>query len=52
MADDYVEGKEFNEETGLIKRYPTLPVSIVLEGFDPTASSANRWWCSAVGWGC
>ncbi len=29
----YGEGEEFNEETGLIKRYPTLPTSVGLEGF-------------------
>jgi len=29
----YGEGEEFNEETGLIQRYPTLPPSIGLSGF-------------------
>lgn len=29
----YGEGEEFNEETGLIQRYPTLPASVGLEGF-------------------
>ena len=29
----YGEGEEFNEETGLIQRYPTLPESVGLEGF-------------------
>ena len=29
----YGEGEEFNEETGLIQRYPTLPVTVGLEGF-------------------
>ena len=29
----YGEGEEFNEESGLIQRYPTLPPSIGLSGF-------------------
>ena len=29
----YGEGEEFNEETGLVQRYPTLPVSVGLQGF-------------------
>ena len=29
----YGEGEEFNEETGLVQRYPTLPASVGLEGF-------------------
>ena len=29
----YGEGDEFNEETGLIQRYPTLPAPVGLEGF-------------------
>ena len=33
----YGEGEEFNEETGLAQRYPTLPASVGLEAFAPTA---------------
>ena len=29
----YGEGEEFNEETGLVQRYPTLPASVGLEDF-------------------
>ena len=29
----YGEGEEFNEETGLVQRYPTLPATVGLEGF-------------------
>ena len=29
----YGEGEEFNHETGLIQRYPTIPPSVGLEGF-------------------
>lgn len=29
----YGEGEEFNEETGLVQRYPTLPASVGFEGF-------------------
>ena len=29
----YGEGEEFNEETGSIKRYPTLPATVGLNGF-------------------
>ena len=29
----YGEGEEFDEETGLVQRYPTLPASVGLEGF-------------------
>ena len=29
----YGEGEEFNEDTGLVQRYPTMPVSVGLEGF-------------------
>jgi len=29
----YGEGEEFNEETGLIQRYPTLPAAVGLNGF-------------------
>ena len=48
----YGEGEEFNDETGLVQRYPTLPASVGLEGFrshcficQPTGSSADRWDC-------
>lgn len=29
----YGEGEEFNEDTGLVRRYPTLPASVGLQGF-------------------
>ncbi len=29
----YGEGEEFNDETGLVQRYPSLPASVGLEGF-------------------
>ena len=29
----YGEGEEFNEDTGLVQRYPTMPVSVGLDGF-------------------
>ena len=35
----YGEGEEFNEETGLVQRYPTLPASVGLEGFRSRAAS-------------
>ena len=29
----YGEGEEFNEDTGFVQRYPTLPASVGIEGF-------------------
>ena len=35
MAYAYGEGEDFNEDTNLVQRYPTLPASTGLEGFRP-----------------
>ncbi|MDA7685383.1 glycosyltransferase [bacterium] len=48
----YGEGEEFNEETGLIQRYPTLPASVGLKGFRSHCFICHRLWCSAGRWGC
>jgi len=29
----YAEAEEFNDETGLVQRYPALPPSAALDGF-------------------
>ena len=60
----YGEGEEFSDETGLIRRYPTLPPSVGLDGFpsrclcQPSVVSVVQWalqsfdrrWCRFWFW--